>query len=104
MPNVRGRRFTNATETLIWAQKARSQRYTFNYHTMKNLNDEKQMPNVWRIPLCSGAERIKVNGKKAHATQKPEALLYRVILASGNVGNVVLGSDSLREQYRTTHK
>ncbi|MCE7947261.1 MAG: site-specific DNA-methyltransferase [Chloroflexi bacterium CFX4] len=90
MPNFRGTRFTNATETLIWAQKARNQRYTFNYHAMKHLNDEKQMPNVWHIPLCSGAERIKVNGKKAHATQKPEALLYRVILASSNVGDVVL--------------
>jgi site-specific DNA-methyltransferase (adenine-specific)/modification methylase len=90
MPNFRGTRFTNATETLIWAQKARSQPYTFNYHAMKNLNDEKQMPNVWHIPLCSGAERIKVNGRKAHATQKPEALLYRVILASSNVGDVVL--------------
>lgn len=91
MPNFRGTRFTNATETLIWAKKAQEQkRYTFNYHAMKNLNDEKQMPNVWQIPLCTGAERVKVNGKKAHSTQKPEALLYRVLLASSNVGDVVL--------------
>jgi len=91
MPNFRGTRFTNATETLIWAQKSRAQkRYTFNYHAMKNLNDEKQMTNVWDIPLCTGAERLKANGKKAHSTQKPEALLYRVILSSSNVGDVVL--------------
>ena len=91
MPNFRGTRFTNATETLIWAKKSQEQkRYTFNYHAMKNLNDEKQMPNVWQIPLCTGAERVKVNGKKAHSTQKPEALLYRVLLASSNVGDVVL--------------
>ncbi|MBL8147463.1 MAG: site-specific DNA-methyltransferase [Anaerolineae bacterium] len=91
MPNFRGTRFTNATETMIWAKKAQEQkRYTFNYHAMKNLNDEKQMPNVWQIPLCTGAERVKVNGKKAHSTQKPEALLYRVLLASSNAGDVVL--------------
>lgn len=91
MPNFRGTRFTNATETLIWAQKSKTQkRYTFNYHGMKHLNDEKQMPNVWHIPLCTGAERLKINGKKAHSTQKPEALLYRVILASSNPGDIVL--------------
>lgn len=90
MPNFRGTRFTNATETLIWAQKTQGRRYTFNYHAMKNLNDGKQMTNVWRIPLCTGAERIRVNGQKAHSTQKPEALLYRVILASSNPGDVVL--------------
>jgi site-specific DNA-methyltransferase (adenine-specific)/modification methylase len=91
MPNFRGTRFTNATETMIWAKKSQGQkRYTFNYHAMKYLNDEKQMPNVWQIPLCTGAERVKVNGKKAHSTQKPEALLYRVLLASSNVGDVVL--------------
>ena len=90
MPNFRGTRFTNATETLIWAKKSANQRkYTFNYHSMKNLNDEKQMQNVWRIPLCTGAERIKINGKKAHSTQKPEALLYRVILASSNPGDII---------------
>jgi site-specific DNA-methyltransferase (adenine-specific) len=91
MPNFRGTRFTNATETLIWAKKSQDQkRYTFNYHSMKNLNDEKQMQNVWEIPLCTGAERIKINGKKAHSTQKPEALLYRVILSSSNPDDVVL--------------
>lgn len=91
MPNFRGTRFTNATETLIWAKKSQNQkRYTFNYHSMKNVNDEKQMPNVWQIPLCTGAERIKVNGKKAHSTQKPEALLFRIILSSSNNGDVVL--------------
>jgi site-specific DNA-methyltransferase (adenine-specific) len=91
MPNFRGTRFTNATETMIWAKKSIHQkRYTFNYHAMKNLNDEKQMTNVWQIPICTGEERIKVDGKKAHSTQKPEALLYRVILSSSNVGDVVL--------------
>jgi site-specific DNA-methyltransferase (adenine-specific)/modification methylase len=91
MPNFRGTRFQNATETLIWAKKSADQkRYTFHYHAMKNLNDEKQMQNVWHIPLCTGPERIKLNGKKAHSTQKPEALLYRVILSSSNPGDVVL--------------
>lgn len=90
MPNFRGTRFTNATETLIWAQKSQGQRYTFNYQALKNFNDEKQMPNVWHIPLCTGAERLKINGKKAHSTQKPEALLYRVILASSNPEDIVL--------------
>jgi len=91
MPNFRGTRFTNATETLIWAQKSQAQkRYTFNYHAMKNLNGEKQMQNVWQIALCTGSERIKIDGKKAHSTQKPEALLYRVLMASSNPGDVVL--------------
>lgn len=91
MPNFRGTRFQNATETLIWAKKSSDQkRYTFNYQAMKNFNDERQMQNVWYIPLCTGAERMKVNGKKAHSTQKPEALLYRVILASSAPGDVVL--------------
>lgn len=91
MPNFRGTRFQNATETLIWAKKSAEQKkYTFNYQAMKNFNNEKQMQNVWYIPLCTGAERIKLNGKKAHSTQKPEALLYRVILSSSNPGAVVL--------------
>lgn len=91
MPNFRGTRFQNATETLIWAKKSSEQKkYTFNYHAMKNLNDEKQMQNVWHIPLCTGPERIKVNGRKAHSTQKPEALLYRVISSSSNPGDIVL--------------
>ncbi len=90
MPNFRGVRFTNAHETLIWAQKKRGARYTFNHHAMKGLNDGLQMRSDWEIPLCTGKERIKVNGEKAHATQKPEALLYRVLLSSSNVGDVVL--------------
>ncbi len=91
MPNFLGTRFQNATETLIWAKKSADRPgYTFNYHAMKHLNDEKQMSNVWYIPLCTGPERIKVNGKKAHSTQKPEALLYRVLLASSNPGDLVL--------------
>jgi site-specific DNA-methyltransferase (adenine-specific) len=91
MPNFRGTRFQNATETLIWAKKTADQkRYTFHYHAMKHLNDDKQMQNVWYIPLCTGAERIKIDGKKAHSTQKPEALLYRVILASSNPHDIVL--------------
>lgn len=91
MPNFRGTRFQNATETLIWAKKSASQkRYTFHYHAMKHLNEDKQMHNVWSIPVCTGAERIKVNGKKAHSTQKPEALLYRIIVSSSSPGDVVL--------------
>ncbi len=91
MPNFHGTRFQNATETMIWAKKSSNQKkYTFNYQAMKNFNDEKQMQNVWHIPLCTGPERIKLDGKKAHSTQKPEALLYRVILASSNPGDVVL--------------
>ena len=90
MPNFRGVRFTNAHETLIWAQKHKGERYTFNYQSMKALNDDLQMRSDWVTPLCTGKERIKVNGGKAHSTQKPEALLYRVILASSNPGDVVL--------------
>jgi site-specific DNA-methyltransferase (adenine-specific) len=91
MPNFRGTRFTNATETLIWAKKSAEQKkYTFHYHALKHLNDDKQMTNVWEIPLCTGAERIRIDGKKAHSTQKPEALLYRVITSSSSPGEVVL--------------
>jgi site-specific DNA-methyltransferase (adenine-specific) len=90
MPNFRGVRFTNAHETLIWAQKTRGARYTFNYQAMKALNDGLQMRSDWEIPLCTGSERLKVNGEKAHSTQKPEALLYRVILSSSNSGDIVL--------------
>lgn len=90
MPNFRGTRFTNATETLIWAKKSQEAAYTFNYRAMKRLNGDKQMQNVWHIPLCTGAERLKIDGEKAHSTQKPEALLYRVILSSSNVDDVVL--------------
>jgi modification methylase len=90
MPNFRGVRFTNAHETMIWARKLSGPRYAFNHHAMKALNDDLQMRSDWYLPLCTGKERIKVNGTKAHATQKPEALLYRVILASSNPGDVVL--------------
>jgi len=90
MPNFRGVRFTNAHETLIWAQKEQGAKYTFNHHAMKSLNDDLQMRSDWEIPICTGKERIKLNGEKAHSTQKPEALLYRVILSSTNPGDVIL--------------
>jgi site-specific DNA-methyltransferase (adenine-specific) len=90
MPNFRGVRFTNAHETLIWAQKIQSRRYTFNHHEMKALNDDLQMRSDWVLPICTGKERLRENGSKAHATQKPEALLYRIILASSNPGDIVL--------------
>jgi modification methylase len=90
MPNFRGTRFTNAHETLIWASKSEDSRYTFNYRAMKALNDELQMRSDWVIPICSGGERVKTEGVKAHPTQKPEALLYRVLLACTNPGDVVL--------------
>ncbi len=90
MPNFRGVRFTNAHETLIWAQKKKGAKYTFNHHSMKALNEDLQMRSDWRIPLATGKQRIKMNGSKAHSTQKPEGLLYRVILSSSNVGDVIL--------------
>jgi modification methylase len=90
MPNFRGTRFTNAHETLIWASKSEDSRYTFNYRAMKALNDELQMRSDWVIPICSGGERVKTDGIKAHPTQKPEGLLYRVLLACTNPGDVVL--------------
>lgn len=90
MPNFRGVRFTNSHETLIWAQKKKGAKYTFNHHTMKALNDDLQMRSDWNLPLATGKQRVKHNGTKAHSTQKPEALLYRVILASSNPGDVIL--------------
>ncbi len=90
MPNFRGVRFTNAHETLIWAQKVKGEKYTFNHHAMKAINGDLQMRSDWYLPLCTGKERIKVNGEKAHATQKPESLLYRILLATTNPGDVVL--------------
>jgi modification methylase len=91
MPNFRGVRFTNAHETMLWCKKSKEQkRYTFNYHAMKMFNDEKQMRSDWELALCTGSERLMVNGEKLHPTQKPEALLYRVILSSSNPGDVVL--------------
>lgn len=90
MPNFKGTRFTNAHETLIWASKGEKARYTFNYRSMKTLNDELQMRSDWTFPICGGPERIKRGGTKAHPTQKPEALLYRILLASTKIGDVVL--------------
>jgi modification methylase len=90
MPNFRGRRFTNAHETLIWAARGEDSRYTFNYAAMKALNEDLQMRSDWLIPVCGGPERLKQNGKKAHPTQKPEALLHRVILAATKPGETVL--------------
>jgi modification methylase len=90
MPNFRGRRFTNAHETLIWAAKSEETRYTFNYEAMKALNDDLQMRSDWLFPLCGGPERLKRDGKKAHPTQKPEGLLHRVLLASTKPGDLVL--------------
>jgi modification methylase len=91
MPNFRGTRFTNAHETLIWCAKDGKAKYTFNYRAMKALNDDLQMRSDWILPICSGAERAKDdNGDKAHPTQKPEALLYRILLACTKPGDVVL--------------
>ena len=92
MPNFRGKRYTNAHETLIWASKDKnSKKYTFNYEAMKSINDNTQMRSDWFLPICNGNERLKdKNGKKVHPTQKPESLLHRIILSSSNTGNVVL--------------
>ena len=91
MPNFKGRRFTNAHETLIWAARDRDSRYRFNYQAMKALNDDLQMRSDWFIPLCTGAERLQnEHGLKLHPTQKPEALLHRVLLASTGVEDIVL--------------
>jgi modification methylase len=89
MPNFKGTRFTNAHETLIWASQSEKSKYTFNYRSMKTLNDELQMRSDWVIPICSGKERLKRGKTKAHPTQKPEALLYRIMLACTNKGDVV---------------
>ena len=90
MPNFKGTRFTNAHETLIWASRDEGSRYMFNYRAMKSLNDELQMRSDWNFPICGGQERIKRDGLKAHPTQKPEALLYRILLACTQPGDVVL--------------
>ena len=91
MPNFRGRRFTNAHETLIWAARGQDSRYRFNYQAMKSLNDDQQMRSDWFIPLCTGPERLRnEHGLKLHPTQKPEALLHRVLLASTSPGDIVL--------------
>ena len=91
MPNFRGKRLTNAHETLIWAAKSDQSKYVFNYEAMKALNEGLQMRSDWLIPLCTGGERLKTAaGDKAHPTQKPEALLHRVLVASTRPGDVVL--------------
>ena len=90
MPNFKGTRFTNAHETLIWCAKSETARYRFNYQAMKALNEDLQMRSDWVLPICTGIERLKIDGVKAHPTQKPEALLYRVLLACSEPGDVVL--------------
>lgn len=90
MPNFKGTRFNNAQETLIWASKSQGSKYTFHYKSMKCFNDDLQMRSDWYIPICNGGERIKVNGEKAHSTQKPEALLFRIILSTSNIDDIVL--------------
>ena len=91
MPNFRGTRFTNAHETLIWASKDKKSKYTFNYQSLKCLNDDLQMRSDWMLPICNGKERLKKsNGKKVHSTQKPESLLHRIILATTNKGDSIL--------------
>ena len=90
MPNFRGTRFTNAHETLIWASKSENSKYTFNYQSLKCLNDDLQMRSNWDLPICNGTERLKKNGKKVHSTQKPEALLHRILLATSNKDDLIL--------------
>ena len=90
MPNFRGTRFTNAHETLIWASKSEKSKYTFNYQSLKCLNDDLQMRSNWDLPICNGTERLKKNGKKVHSTQKPEALLHRILLATSNKNDFIL--------------
>ena len=91
MPNFRGKRLTNAHETMIWAARDEAGKYTFNYEALKELNEGVQMRSDWLLPICSGGERLKDgNGEKAHPTQKPESLLHRVIVGSTNPGDVVL--------------
>ena len=89
MPNFRGTRFTNAHETLIWASKNKKSKYTFNYQSLKCLNDDLQMRSDWTLPICNGKERLKKNGKKIHSTQKPEALMHRIILATTKKGDKI---------------
>ncbi len=91
MPNFRGRRFTNAHETLIWAARSPEARHTFNYDALKAFNDDLQMRSDWTIPICSGPERLRAeDGRKLHPTQKPEALVRRAILAASRPGDLVL--------------
>ena len=92
MPNFRGKRFTNAHETLIWCSKSQDAKAKFNYDAMKSLNEDLQMRSDWLLPICAGPERLKdeKTGRKAHPTQKPEALLHRVILSSSDPNDVIL--------------
>lgn len=91
MPNFRGKRFTNAHETIIWCTKSQNARYTFNYRAMKSLNGELQMRSDWLVPVCNGKERLRDKyGVKCHPTQKPETILYRAILASTNPNEIIL--------------
>jgi modification methylase len=91
MPNFKGTRFTNAHETLIWAARSKEAKYTFHYDALKMLNDDLQMRSDWTLPICTGGERLKDReGRKLHSTQKPEALLHRVVLATTKPGEVVL--------------
>jgi modification methylase len=91
MPNFRGKRYTNAHETMIWASKSEGGKYTFNYEALKALNEGIQMRSDWVLPICTGHERLKdENGDKAHPTQKPESLLHRILVGSTNPGDVVL--------------
>ena len=91
MPNFKGTRFNNAHETLIWASKNKDSRYTFNYKSMKAFNEDLQLRSDWYIPICNGGERLKDNeGNKVHSTQKPEALLYRIIISTSNPEDIVL--------------
>lgn len=91
MPNFRGKRLTNAHETMIWASKSEASKYTFNYEALKALNEDVQMRSDWVLPICTGRERVKdEEGRKAHPTQKPQSLLHRVLVGSSNVGDVVL--------------
>ena len=91
MPNFRGTRFTNAHETLIWAARSQKSRVTFNYEAMKQANDDTQMRSDWLFPICAGGERLKnEDAEKVHPTQKPEALLYRIMTATTKPGDVVL--------------
>jgi len=90
MPNFRGVRLTNAHETLIWAAKSQGARYTFHHHLAKRFNSGKQLRSDWYLPICTGAERLRMDGRKLHPTQKPESLLRRILLISSKVGDTVL--------------
>ena len=91
MPNFRGTRFTNAHETLLWCTTSRKAKYTFNYQNLKELNEGKQMRSDWHIPICAGKERLREsNNQRSHPTQKPEALLYRILLAASQKGDLIL--------------